>query len=78
MCAKAVDNWPRYDPRTGLMLCEGCWNNQNWSHRCTKGACACPKSSCAGEPKIQKVKFTGEGQIKIDVGDDVIRVGPHD
>jgi hypothetical protein len=46
--------WPRYDPRTGLWLCFGCWNNQNWAHHCTRGECGCPKKGCAGPPKLAR------------------------
>jgi hypothetical protein len=58
------DRWPRRDPRTGLLLCEPCWNNGDWPHHCHRGPCECPKRNCGGaaahrEPKI---KFTGEGQ----------------
>ena len=57
--------WPRYDPRTGFWLCEGCWNKQNWTHHCAQGLCECPKHPCAGYQKpAVRVKFSRESLIK--------------
>lgn len=70
-------SWPKYDPCTGFWLCENCWNRGNWSHSCQFGICECPKPTCGGrEGRVEKVRFTGEGQLKIDTGNDVIRITP--
>ncbi len=67
------NTWPRYDPSRDFWLCEGCWNNQDWAHRCALGLCECPR--CRGMKPPRKVKFTREGQLEIpDAGG--IEIGP--
>lgn len=53
--------WPRYDPRVGLWLCEGCWNKGSWSHHCPQGACGCIKRGCGGfQQPVARQRFTRE------------------
>jgi hypothetical protein len=74
----------RFDPRRNYLLCEHCWNGLHWSpgfigangakHQksklCLGNGCGC---GC-NDKGPRKVKFTGEGQMKIDTGNDVIRI----
>lgn len=63
--------WPKQDPRTGLMLCESCWNQGSWTHHCLQ-PCDCSKCNVA---RVRKPKFTGEGQLPMpDEGG--IEIGP--
>ena len=45
-----------------------CWNRgpQGLGHRCLRGLCECP---CTNLRPPKKQKFTGEGQMKIDLTD---------
>jgi hypothetical protein len=58
--------WPRYDPSLGFCLCEHCWNRgpMGMKHNCLRGSCECP---CAHMKPRKKEKFTGEGQMDIDM-----------
>lgn len=61
----STNQFPKYDPRLGMWLCRGCWNNQNWRHHCEKGLCECIKAGCNGLTREPKTKFTGEGQTNL-------------
>jgi hypothetical protein len=63
--------WPRYDPCLGLWLCSNCWNNgpMGLKHRCTLGLCDCP---CTDMRPPVKRRFTGEGQLSIDMSNPLI------
>jgi hypothetical protein len=52
--------WPRLDPRTGLWLCEPCWNNGDRPHHSHQGPCGCIRRGCGGysRPLLTKPKFT--------------------
>ncbi len=63
--------WPRFDPRLGMYLCEGCWNNGSRNHYCALGFCDCPK--CRGTKPAKKVKYepNGEQQLRISMDDTI-------
>lgn len=69
--------WPKYDPRLGAFLCQPCWDNGNWSHHCTDGACDCfrchpgpgPKRLKKLSPKEAREALVAAGQLVLpDVG----------
>lgn len=69
--------WPRYDPHRGYLLCEPCWNQRHWNpayrdamgvkhpktSNCMQGGCAC---GCT-EKFPRKTKPDYSKQMVIDV-----------
>lgn len=66
-----VNGWPKYDPHRGFWLCESCWNRgpQGLEHHCEYGMCDCP---CTNMQPPPRVKFSREGQLKIDMSNPLI------